>query len=197
MTLDRKVAIKVVAGSAHEGPAGRARVLQEAQSLARVAHPNIVHVYEVGEEPATGEVFIAMEFVAGVPLASWQRQHPVRDPHSLDACLRLYLQAATGLAAAHQADLVHRDFKPENVLIGEDGRVRVVDFGLARAMDRVGPASQPANAMETRDVSGGRLTQVGSILGTPGYMAPEQVRGEDADARSDQFSFCAALYEAL
>lgn len=196
--LDRKVAVKVVATSSGDSQAGRARVMREAQSLARLAHPNIVHVYEVGEDRDSAEVFIAMEFVAGETLAAWQKAHPVRDAVSFDACLHLYLQAAAGLDAAHKAGLIHRDFKPDNVLIGQDGRVRVVDFGLARA---VGPL-QRSVSLAPRPVqsvvgSGERLTRFGSILGTPGYMAPEQVRGEDADARSDQFGFCASLFEAL
>ncbi len=115
--LDRKVALKIVRAGSQKSSAGRARVLQEAQALARIAHPNVVQVYEVGEDPHSGEVFIAMEFVAGISLSAWQRQHPAHDSASVDACLRLYLQAGAGLTAAHQAGLVHRDFKPDNVPI--------------------------------------------------------------------------------
>ena len=197
--LDRKVALKLVRAGTQAASLGRARVLQEAQALARIAHPNVVHVYEVGEDPHSGEVFIAMEFVSGVALADWQQQHPARDTVSVDACLRLYLQAGEGLAAAHQAGLIHRDFKPDNVLLGEDGRVRVVDFGLARPVTHAvdSPTARGRVGPDVPGASGERLTLAGSILGTPGYMAPEQVRGDEADARSDQFSFCVSLYEAL
>ncbi len=205
--LDRKVAVKVVRDGTKNRSHGRSRVQQEAQAMARVSHPNVVHVYEVGEdhESQGGRIFLAMELVPGQSLHSWQDQHPLRDLQSFDRRLRVYLQAAAGLAAAHDCGLIHRDFKPDNVLVGDDGRARVLDFGLARALAQ--PSSvdgQPASSIslggasqEVPGVSRERLTLAGSIMGTPGYMAPEQVDGGEADARSDQFSFCAALYEAL
>ena len=108
--LDRKVAVKVLRDSPQHRSLGRARVVQEAQAMARVSHPNVVHVYEVGEDPSSqeGRVFIAMEFVPGTSLASYQDSHPLSDPASLDTRLRLYLQAASGLSAAHACGLIHR-----------------------------------------------------------------------------------------
>lgn len=194
--LNRRVALKVVHRQGHgaESSEQNARVLREAQTLARVSHPNVVQIYEVGKDAPSGNIFIAMEFISGTSLLDFQHKHPARSADALDRCLRLYLQAAAGLLAAHSAGLVHRDFKPDNVIIGEDGRVRVVDFGLARALD-----GDPV-LETTRGRTGAseeRLTRVGAVMGTPGYMAPEQVRGEETDARTDQFSFCAALFEAL
>lgn len=115
--LDRKLAVKVVREDAHRGELARARLLKEAKAMARISHPNVVHVYEVGEdrESAQGQIFIAMEFVAGMDLVDWQQQHPVRDAVSLDRCLRIYLQAAAGIGAAHRSNLIHRDFKPDNL----------------------------------------------------------------------------------
>lgn len=213
--LDRKVALKLVRDLRDESPLAVARVKQEAQAMARVSHPNVVHVYEAGE--SGGRVFLAMEFVDGCSLADWQRSRDRAAPGEVPLRLRVYLKAAAGLVAAHACGLIHRDFKPDNVLVGKDGRVRVADFGLARLMaglDAAPPLSveaadearlpetaRAARATEpdlatTRD-SGRRLTEAGAILGTPGYMSPEQVRGVEADERSDQFSFCAALYESL
>lgn len=185
--LERKVAVKVVRDGVLHGSAGRRRVLQEAQAMARVSHPNVVHVYEVGEESEAqgGRVFIAMEYVPGTSLSSHQQAHPPRDPASLDACLRLSLQAAAGLAAAHDCGLIHRDFKPDNVLVGADGRVRVLDFGLARAFSTMAEGAEtsvrerasaagarrplpPASLEERGRGARQRLTQAGAILGTPG-----------------------------
>jgi hypothetical protein len=166
--------------------------------MARLSHPNVVQVYEVGKEADSGRHFIVMEFVEGSSLHDFQKRHPLRSADVLDQRLRLYLQAAAGLLAAHRAGLVHRDFKPDNVLLGQDGRVRVVDFGLARALDgSPAPGGDDAGDEDGSGSSDRRLTRLGTIMGTPGYMAPEQVRGEEADARSDQFSFCAALFESL
>lgn len=194
--LDRKVALKVVHQHGHDANTieQNARILQEAQAMARVSHPNVVQVYEVGKDESSSRIFIAMEFIAGTSLHEFQKTHPSRSVDALYQRLHLYLQAAAGLLAAHRSGLIHRDFKPDNVLLGEDGRVRVVDFGLARALD-----SKPISEATTShsDPSNGRLTRTGTLMGTPGYMAPEQILGEEADARSDQFSFCVALYEAL
>ncbi len=197
--LDRKVAVKVVREDVHRGALARERLVKEAKAMARIAHPNVVHVYEVGEDrdDPQGQIFIAMEFVPGVDLVDWQNQHPVRDAASLDQCLRMYLQAAAGLQAAHQSGLIHRDFKPDNVIVGQDGRARVMDFGIAHAHGDPKTAERKASTASSLRATSERLTQFGAILGTPGYMSPEQVNGEQADARSDQFSFCAALFEAV
>jgi len=169
--LDRKVALKLLRAdlAAPAAGPGRSQLLTEAQALARLSHPNIITVFDAGTWQE--EVFFAMEFVRGQTLRSAQVAPGLRPRRLLD----LYLAAGTGLAAAHAAGIIHRDFKPENVLVGDDGRVRVTDFGLARP---------------THDVEAG-------MAGTPAYMAPEQWRGAPADARTDQYSFCVALHEAL
>lgn len=197
--LDRKVAVKFVHSLPGDPFQAVARVRQEAQALAKVSHPNVVQVYEVGE--SQGRIFIVMEIVDGGSLAQWQevRGSPVR-PDEIDSRLRLYLQAAAGLLAAHRCGLIHRDFKPDNVLLGRDGRVRVADFGLARVIAGMSAGAAPGPtppSQNSQGRSGQRLTQVGAVLGTAGYISPEQIRGAEADERSDQFSFCASLYEAL
>lgn len=199
--LDRKVAIKLLHDSASDNPERRTRLLREAQAMARISHPNVVNVYEVGE--VSGRIYVAMEFVDGVTLAEWQLR-----PHSWVEILELYRAAGEGLAAAHRAGLVHRDFKPENVLVGGDGRPRVADFGLARSGPEErgegtqGPAATSSSSSSSSEPGGQRalspaLTVAGTIMGTPLYMSPEQHSGEATDGRSDQFSFCAALFEAL
>lgn len=202
--LDRKVAIKLLHSEANDGQAsqGKARLLREAQAMARLAHPNVVAVYDVG---TLGErVFLAMEFIDGCTLTAWLQAQPRRR----DEILEKFTAAGRGLIAAHTAGLVHRDFKPDNVLIGRDGRARVTDFGIARSIERPGaPASgtpSPERAVEALVGPDGQaqalglpLTRHGALLGTPRYMAPEQFRSAAVDARTDQFSFCVALYEAL
>jgi len=188
--LDRKVAIKLVRHGAEEGDGSTPRRVQrEAKAMARLAHPNVIHVYEVGTYE--GAVFIAMELVDGGTL----RGALARGPLGWRRVLDLFLEAGRGLAAAHAIGLVHRDFKPDNVLIGSDGRVRVADFGLARAVTDVAPPSRgsPARASALATT----MTVSGVLLGTPAYMSPEQMRGERADARADVFSFAVALYEGL
>ncbi|MCA9691480.1 MAG: serine/threonine protein kinase, partial [Myxococcales bacterium] len=261
--LDRKVAIKLVGMVATDPRARRrsaTRTLREAQALARVQHPNAIAVHEVGTHD--DQVFIAMEYVEGPTLAQWQRAAP----RSWREVAALYLQAGRGLQAAHAAGLVHRDFKPENVLVGQDGagpgglRVRVVDFGLARVVSESGAtpdgavaaaadaggrsgdeesgravegehdsassgaadehpvsatlvsqAQGPENSALAGELAGderarslpdgfalhANLTATGALVGTPAYMAPEQFTGSQADVRSDQWSFTAALYEGL
>ncbi len=184
--LGRRVAIKLLHGTGSEGQA-RGRILREAQALARLSHPNVVQIYEVGE--VGRQVFVAMEFVEGLTLAQWQGQRPRRWRELLD----VYLQAGRGLAAAHAVGLVHRDFKPENVLVGVDDRVRVLDFGLARADGEAAPAELRPEG----DALLQPITATGAMLGTALYMSPEQWRASPTDARSDQFSFCVALYAAL
>jgi hypothetical protein len=183
--LRRDVAVKLLhAGRGATGPEQHARLRREALALGRLSHPNVVQVFEVGEE---GEhVYVAMELVRGITLRTWmERQRGVAE------VVAMALQVGRGLAAAHAAGIVHRDLKPENVLVGEDGRARVVDFGLARAMVE-GVPGEGSSGLEQP------LTRSGTLLGTPAFMAPEQLRDPTrADARSDQFSFCVMMYEAL
>jgi serine/threonine protein kinase len=191
--LDRKVAIKLLrAGKGIESSEGRARLVREAQAIAQLSHPNVVAVYDVGTADS-GEVYIAMEFVEGETLTAWLAKWERTWRESLD----VFLQAGRGLAAAHAVGLLHRDFKPDNVLVGTDARVRVTDFGLARSL--ITTTTEDARKTPTPALAALRvtLTATGTVLGTPRYMPPEQVRGRDSDARSDQFSFCVAMYEAL
>ncbi|MEX1367906.1 MAG: tetratricopeptide repeat protein [Nannocystaceae bacterium] len=210
--LDRKVALKVLrrgrAGSAEDSQSDRnTRMLREAQALARLSHPGVITVHDVGT--FEGQVFLAMEFVAGGTLTEWL--HAERRPWR--QVLRVFRQAGEGLAAAHEAGLVHRDFKPDNVLIHADGRAVVTDFGLARPLSRGSDpelstvesslVSQSMGTSGSGSGSGSRqalavtLTRTGALVGTPAYMAPEQLEGRRCDARSDQFGFCVALYEGL
>jgi eukaryotic-like serine/threonine-protein kinase len=213
--LDRKVALKLVRVGAKASARADARLLREAQTLARLSHPNVVQVYEAGTYK--NRVFIAMEFVHGVTLTAWlERMADTPAALRRSAILRTFIAAGRGLEAAHRAGLAHRDFKPDNVLVGDDGRVRVVDFGLARAMTGSVEAPAPGTLPDGPDVLAGaetmemdardstpklqaavKLTATGTILGTPRFMSPEQMRGQLADHRSDQFSFCVALYHAL
>ena len=187
--LDRAVAIKLLHPRARGLNAGP-RLVREAQALARLSHPNVVSVYDAGT--IDKRTFVAMELVRGETLKQWLRAR--RRPWS--EVLGMFLGAASGLAAAHAAGIVHRDFKPENVLVGEDGRPRVLDFGLAAGRgEDSGPV--PVLGPEHSSILGARLTASGMIVGTPAYMAPEQLRGEPADERSDQYSFCVALWEAM
>ncbi len=195
--LDRKVALKIVrprAGSAQVERELQLRLLREAQAMARLAHPNTVPVHDVGS--FEGSVFIAMELVEGCTLKEWLKQHP----RSWREVVRAFTEAGRGLAAAHSAGLVHRDFKPDNVLVGRDGRFRVTDFGLARTSGET-PESGPAGERTVPDRPGNLLdsplTSGDQVVGTAAYMAPEQHRNLAVDARSDQFSFCVALHEAL
>ncbi|MBL9103436.1 MAG: tetratricopeptide repeat protein [Myxococcales bacterium] len=188
--LDRKVALKLVRPQVtRRGVDLRERLVREARALARISHPNVVPVYDVGE--TDGEVFIAMELVPGPTLARWQ----AAAARPWAAILEMYLQAARGLARAHEAGVVHRDFKPSNAIVGPDGRVRVVDFGLALAGSR-DEADEPGEGT-TSAAASSSLTATGALVGTPAYMAPEQREGAVVDARSDQYSLCAALWEAL
>jgi serine/threonine protein kinase/tetratricopeptide (TPR) repeat protein len=244
--LDRKVAVKLLRVKPGVGVSlaeGRQRTLREAQAIARLSHPNVVVVYDVGtfEE----KVFIAMEFLDGNTAGYWAQVQR----RTWQEVLKVYLAAGRGLAAAHEKGLVHRDFKPENVMVGRDGQVRVMDFGLARQVNEKPASEKPLapvvssesstvvtqrigvspNASESAvpqpidsstlvlnsggsDSPGGasedmhtsnsgmfdhRLTRTGAMMGTPAYMAPEQFRGVATDARTDQFSFCIALYESL
>ncbi len=197
--LDRRVALKLL----HRG-ANETRLLREAQALARLSHPNVVTVHDVGTIEsneaarmglAAGEhVFVAMEYVDGVTLSDWLAARTRTPAEVLDVLTR----AGTGLAAAHQAGLVHRDFKPDNVMVGHDGRVRVMDFGLARTETMTTPVQGSVDEpISSGEVLSSPLTRTGAVLGTPAYMAPEQHRGTGVDARSDQFAFCVTAHEAL
>ncbi|MEZ4451832.1 MAG: serine/threonine-protein kinase [Nannocystaceae bacterium] len=242
--LDRKVALKLVLPGEGEEPRrseGHIRLLREAQALARLAHPNVVGIHDVG---AMGEqVWIAMEFVEGATFGDWLRHEREVGTCSWRRIVAVMAAAGEGLAAAHAAGLLHRDFKPENVMVGADGRVRVMDFGLARAGHGASSSdtsiSRPGAALSATGRSGPglsasglsasglsasglsasglsasgltasgltasgvsslqlRLTQAGDLTGTPMYMSPEQFRGDELSAASDQFSFCVALWEAL
>jgi tetratricopeptide (TPR) repeat protein len=185
--LDRPIALKLVglAGLGSGADQAGARLQREARTLARLSHPNVVAVHDVGR--FADDVFVAMEFVAGTTLRTWLGLKQ-RSPREVIA---IFLAAGAGLAAAHELGIVHLDFKPENVIVGDDGRVRVLDFGLARSVAHAVSSGRPRQSAEHR------ATQEGAVVGTPAYMAPEQDAGEKVDAKSDQFSFCVALYEAL
>jgi tetratricopeptide (TPR) repeat protein/tRNA A-37 threonylcarbamoyl transferase component Bud32 len=186
--LERSVAIKVVRAERSGSESHRVRLLREARAIARMTHPNIVTVHDVGT--FEDSVFIAMELVNGVSLKEWLAERS----RGWDEILRVLKDAARGLAAAHTAGIVHRDFKPANVMVGVDGRGVVVDFGLARTSLGPTTAAELSTPSTPYDPT---LTVTGALLGTPAYMAPEQRGGQIADARSDQFSFCVVLYEAL
>jgi predicted Ser/Thr protein kinase len=210
--LDRKVAVKILRGRSADG---EARLLREAQAIAKLQHPNVVVVYDVGSFRDT--VFIAMEFVDGQTLGRWMHAAP----RAWRETLRIFQAAGRGLEAAHELGMVHRDFKPDNVMLTKDGQVRVMDFGLARQVGEdaaprretaVAPrapavsdpdATMPVEGAPPTDLHSSpgylslKLTQTGVQIGTPAYMAPEQFAAKRSDARSDQFSFCVALYEAL
>jgi tetratricopeptide (TPR) repeat protein/predicted Ser/Thr protein kinase len=197
--LDRNVAIKVVrpdAATRQEAGESRARLVFEAQAIAKLSHPNVIHVYEVGE--FDDQVFLAMEFVEGLGLRQWttRKARGWRELHGV------FAQAGAGLVAAHEAGLVHRDFKPDNVLVDTAGRAFVLDFGLATAVaappiTERGPAEIETDSGESTRLDLTSLTRTGAVLGTPAYMAPEQFLSGSVDARTDQFSFCVALWEAL
>ena len=192
--LDRKIAIKLL----HEqvitsGPntIGHSRLLREAQAMAKLSHPNVLQVYEVGTHAA--QVFLALEFIEGSTLEDWLLAAP-RDWHAI---ADIFVQAGRGLQAAHEAGLIHRDFKPENVLVDRNGRARVMDFGLARAAGTSVPDPRDIPTSSTNSSLSIDLTATGAVMGTPLYMAPEQHLGGTTDARTDEFAFCVALYEAL
>ncbi len=179
LRLDRRVALKLLR---RDRVRERSRLLAEARTLARLSHPHVVQVYEVGEYE--GGVFVAMELIEGCDLHRWQRVEQPRLPALLDA----YHQAGLGLAAAHALGIVHFDLKATNLLRGDDGRVRVADFGLAEQVMVDETPPEPSRESDSRSHV--------RVMGTPGYMAPEVARGDVADMRADQFSFCATLWEA-
>ncbi len=190
--LDRKVAVKVLHGEVGSEHAA-ARLRREAQALAKLNHPNVVAVHDVG---SLGErVYLAMEFIDGQTLTTWST---AARPGWREV-LRVIVAAGDGLAAAHAKGLVHRDIKPDNIMIGADGRVRVMDFGLAHVGHDAGdtrPTLTPG-VLHGDDALVTALTRTGALLGTPAYMASEQFFGQPADARADQFSLCATAWAAL
>jgi serine/threonine protein kinase len=198
--LGRRVAIKLVRGHNSQQrrmDRKRDRLMREAQALARLAHPNIVSLYDSGT--ANGMLYLAMELVEGQSLSNWLRERP----RTWEEIVEALSQAAQGIAAAHAAGIIHRDVKPSNVHVGFDGRVRVLDFGLARAMPEYDSSNDVAEAGVSRkresfqDLLNTRLTDVNLVLGTTGYMSPEQIVARPTGPLSDQFSFCVTLYEAL
>ena len=214
--LDRLVALKILRTAAgRDHTQARARLLREARAMAKLSHPNVITVHEVGTDGSRD--FVAMELIDGKNVADWLTE---RRPAA--EVLRVMLAAGRGLAAAHAAGLVHRDFKPHNVLLGRDGRVVVTDFGLARAFEgetgagpatggappspQIGfeetvdaPKTPPAPDRPRADASSlsSTLTQTGTMLGTPAYMAPEQFAGAATGPETDQFAFCVAVWEGL
>ncbi|HTS81321.1 MAG TPA: serine/threonine-protein kinase [Myxococcaceae bacterium] len=190
--LDRRVALKLLKPVPGVDAAMlQSRLLHEAQAMARLSHPHVVAVHDVGT--AEGQVFVAMELVEGTTLRAWleERPRPWRE------VLAAFLQAGEGLAAAHAAGLVHRDFKPANVVLGRDGVVKVTDFGLAvGSSDFAEGAREPPGTGSGRELDPDRSTSA-LLVGTPAYMSPEQRLGRPLDARTDQYSFCVALFEGL
>jgi serine/threonine protein kinase/tetratricopeptide (TPR) repeat protein len=204
--LDRKIALKLLRPQESRGDETRrqVRMVREAKAIAKVSHPNVVGIFDVGVHE--GHVFMAMEHLAGGTLRDWVA---TKKP-SWREVIEVYIQVGHGLAAAHAEGLIHRDFKPDNVLLDRNGVPKVVDFGLVQLaaggaavpvpektdLARSSP-SLPAALLEAAGSSSAALTRTGALIGTPAYMAPEQFLSQTADARSDQFAFCVALYEAL
>ncbi|MBX7080680.1 MAG: serine/threonine-protein kinase [Nannocystaceae bacterium] len=200
--LDRKVALKLLHADAAGGDSddARRRLQREAQALARLSHPNVVAVHDVLEHD--GRIVLAMEFVDGETLAAW-RESAARSWRDI---LDVFVAAGRGLIAAHDRGLVHRDFKPDNVMISSpavraEQRVRVMDFGLARpsidGASAEGPVEAPVDLRRSPSALDSPLTHVGAFVGTPAYMAPEQLAGRDVGPAADQFAFCVALWELL
>ena len=190
--LNRKVAIKVVRPDLASRESRLAqRFLREAQAMAQLSHPNVVTVYEVGE--ASGKLFIAMELLEGMTLRAWLKD----EQRSENDILEVMAQAGQGLQAAHDAGIVHRDLKPDNIYIGDDGRVRVMDFGLAGIVDGTWGDSTETWSPKSSSLTDSSTRMTTGVFGTPRYMAPEQVKGQPASALSDQFSLCVTLYESI
>jgi WD40 repeat protein/serine/threonine protein kinase len=201
--LGRKLAVKLVRGHLAGQSKHHERMLREAQGLARLSHPNVVSLYEIGEHD--GALFLAMEFVPGVTLREWMLRDLAREHSDWRKMLEILLQCARGLDAAHAAGLIHRDFKPDNVIVGDDGRVRVLDFGLVRGRhaDEVELGSlSTLEGQGPHDIGRAApleatITRGGVLVGTLAYMAPEQLSGEVCSAATDQFAFCVVAFEAL
>jgi beta-lactam-binding protein with PASTA domain/tRNA A-37 threonylcarbamoyl transferase component Bud32 len=176
LRLDRRLALKVMHPSLAQDPTFVQRFINEAHSVAKLSHPNVVQVFDQGEDQ--GHVFLAMEYVPGQNLRDLLKEHGRLAPKQ---ALNFMASVLAALGAAHQAGMVHRDVKPENVLISKDGRVKVADFGLARAVEQ----------------SNQGLTRTGTLMGTAAYLAPEQIEKGVADARSDVYAAGIMLYELL
>jgi tRNA A-37 threonylcarbamoyl transferase component Bud32 len=194
--LDRKIAIKVLRPqNPRDSARAQLRLFREAQAMARLSHPNVAVVHEVGTDGA--DVYVAMEFIRGSTVQTWL----ANKARSWRDIVDVFLQAGRGLAAAHAAGLVHRDFKPSNVMIGADERVRVLDFGLCSTGQDTHSGEHAG--FRLRELSGElaavppKVTQGGEVVGTPAYMPPEQFSGRVVGPASDQFAFCVSLYEAL
>jgi formylglycine-generating enzyme required for sulfatase activity len=205
--LDRKIALKLLRPHSGKGDQGRrqARLVREAKAIAKLSHPNVVGIFDVGVHE--GQVYLAMEFLGGGTLRDWveAEKRPWRE------IVKMFIEVGKGLAGAHAEGLIHRDFKPDNVLLDKNGVPKVVDFGLVR----LASAALDASTTGTLESSGAyeqeeeptalplaatalaALTRTGALTGTPAYMAAEQFLGKTIDARTDQFAFCVALYEAL
>jgi eukaryotic-like serine/threonine-protein kinase len=198
--LNRRVALKFLRNKRAQGYPGlwHERLLREAKAMARLSHANVVTLYDVCVS-SQDDVFLAMELVEGGTLTSWLQERP----RGWREVVAMLCDAGEGLAAAHRAGMIHRDFKPDNVLLGTDGRPRVTDFGLARSAQAIADDPLLANPSTPNDVgvgpnSLGQLTVSGAVMGTPGYMAPEQYSNPGGiDRRADIFAFCATLYRAL
>ena|GEM_PF-2258324 len=188
--LDRRVAVKVLHEHAVGSPTGKTRLLREAQAIAKLSHPNVVAVYDVGRHQ--GQVYIAMEFVRGQTLGAWLQE----SPRPWTEVVRIFTAIAEGLQAMHELGIVHRDLKPDNILIDRRGRPRIIDFGLARALGNTTDAEEPAD-VQGEPLLEMQLTRTGALAGTPRYMSPEQFRRVALSPASDQFSFSVVLFEAL
>src|SRR5262245_18576414 len=188
--LSRKVAVKRLRETGLGTPAEkrRGRFMREAQLLASLSHPNVLTIHDVGG--ADRELYVVMELIDGAPVSRWRIEKRPVGRRIVD----VYLQAGRGLVAAPQLGIVHRDIKPDNILVANNGRVLVGDFGLAGLAGNLTPAADPSPSTPP---SPGSLTQTGAVLGTPAYMSPEQHDGKTGDALSDQFSFAVSLYESL
>ncbi len=204
--LDRRVAIKLIRAERASSEAAQLRLVREAQAMAKLTHPGVVAVYEAGVHD--GDVYLAMELVEGLTLRGWLREQE----RSWREIVKVFAQIADALAAAHDAGVLHRDFKPENVLLTRDGKPKVADFGLAHlvgAEPRPADSTSSAAVVDTASgslsratISGSRaretrLTTTGEVMGTPAYMSPEQCRGEECGPASDQFAFFVTLFESL
>jgi len=183
--LGREVALKLIRPQLHAEPAVRARFLRECRAAAALSHPAIATLFEAGEAE-DGRLYFASELVRGETLAALL----ARGRLAPERAVELGLALAEALAAAHEHGIVHRDIKPQNLMVTTDGRLKVLDFGLARVLDE--PAAEPAGTDATRTYT---ATRAGTIVGTPAYMSPEQATGEPVDARSDIFSAGCVLYE--
>jgi tRNA A-37 threonylcarbamoyl transferase component Bud32 len=210
--LDRRIALKLLrpregsetATAAHARR--QARLVRESKAIARVSHPNVVGIFDVGVHGH--QVFMAMEHLAGGTLRDWLDARKQSHKGNWREIIQMFIQVGRGLAGAHAEGLIHRDFKPDNVLLDKNGAPKVVDFGLVRLsastaeatsndpVEDPPPATPPPVRASARSESS-ELTRTGALMGTPAYMAPEQFRGQTNDARTDQFAFCVALYEAL